>query len=356
MRVPILDLPAQYREIGPELDAAIKRVMESGYFVNGPEVERFERSLAELHGAKHAIGCTSGSDALLMALMALDLPPGSEVVTTAFSFFATAGAIARLGLRPVFADVDPATMNLDPKDALRRITSKTSAIIPVHLFGRAVDLEPLLATGLPVIEDAAQAVAGPAVGRHGRVATYSFFPSKNLGAAGDAGALTTNDDALAERLRVLRAHGSKKQYVHDLVGGNFRLDALQAAILSAKLPHLAEWNQRRRRHMGFYREALADTPLVLPADAPGHVWHHFVVRTPRREELKQFLGERGVDSAVYYPIPLHRQPCFGYLNNPEGSLPVAEQLAREVLALPVHPDLSPAQLEHVAASVHEFFR
>jgi dTDP-4-amino-4,6-dideoxygalactose transaminase len=274
---------------------------------------------------------------------------------TPLSFFATAGAVARLGARPVFADIEPGSFNLDAAQALGRVGPRTRAILPVHLFGRPAELTRLAAAGLPLVEDAAQALGCPGLGKLSRAATLSFFPSKNLGAAGDAGMVLTDDAALADRMRLLRAHGARPKYLHHMVGANFRLDALQAAILRAKRPHLVDWNRRRRHNVARYRELLAGTPLGLPDDAEGHVWHHFVVRAPAREELKQHLAAREVETEVYYPIPLHLQPCFADLGGKEGDFPEAERAAREVLALPVHPDLTDAQLEHVAASVRAFY-
>lgn len=356
MRVPLLDLRRQWLQVGPSVESAVRAVLESGRYILGEEVDRLEQALAERAGVRFAVGVSSGTDALLAALHALGVGPGDEVVTTALSFFATAGAIARVGAKPVFADIEPATFNLDPRDALRRVTPRTRAIIPVHLFGRPAEVAPLRATGLPVVEDAAQALDAAGVGKLGTLATLSFFPSKNLGAAGDAGAVLTDDAALADRLRLLRAHGGRPKYVHHLVGGNFRIDALQAAILRAKLPFLADWNARRRAHAAAYRARLAGTPLTLPEEAPGHVWHHFVVRAPDRDALRQHLAEHQVETEVYYPLPLHLQPCFSHLGYREGDLPHAEQAAKECLALPVHPDLEPAQLEHVAAAIHGFYR
>jgi dTDP-4-amino-4,6-dideoxygalactose transaminase len=353
VRVPMLDLRAQYRQVQPAVEQAVKRVLESGHYILGEEVTAFEGDIAARTGARHAVGMSSGTDALLATLMALGVGPGDEVVTTTLSFFATAGAIARLGARPVFADIDPGSYNLDPRDALQRVTSRTRAFIPVHLFGRTADTAPLAASGLPVIEDAAQALDAPGVGKLGVVATLSFFPSKNLGAAGDAGMVITDDAALADRLRLLRAHGSRPKYHHAIVGGNFRIDALQAAILRAKLPFLTGWNQRRAANAARYRALLAGTPLTLPEDVPGHVWHHFVVRAPRREELRRHLADAGVETEVYYPVPLHRQECFRHLEPP--SLPEAERLVGEALALPVHSDLTDEQLEHVARSIRELY-
>ena len=357
MRVPLLDLRAQYATVGPAIEAAVRRVLESGHYILGEEVAAFERELAAATGRPHAVGVSSGSDALLLTLMALGVGPGDEVVTTPLSFFATAGAIVRLGARPVFADIEPGSFNLDARAAAARITRRTKAILPVHLFGRACALGPLRETGVPIVEDAAQAIGLPTLGQGTRAATLSFFPSKNLGAAGDAGAVVCEDAAFADRLRLMRAHGSRPKYVHHVVGGNFRLDALQAAVLRAKLPHLGAWNVARRRHAEHYRAALAGTPLGLPEAVEAHVWHHFVVRVPggRRDALRAHLATREIDTEVYYPTPLHLQPCFHAFEYQPGDLPEAERAAAEVLALPVHPDLSAAQLDHVVAAVREFF-
>jgi dTDP-4-amino-4,6-dideoxygalactose transaminase len=354
MKVSMLDLRAQYRSVGAAVEAAVRRVLESGAYILGEDVAAFEREIAERMGVAHAIGVSSGSDALLAALMALGVCPGDEVITTTMSFFATAGAIARVGATPVFADIDPQTYNLDPHDALRRVTSRTKAFIPVHLFGRVADLDPLRSTGLPIVEDAAQALDATGVGQLGVAATLSFFPSKNLGAAGDAGMIVTQDATLADKFRLLRAHGSRPKYHHAVIGGNFRIDTLQAAILRAKLPFLNDWNARRRANADRYRQLLAATPLTLPEDAPGHVWHHFVVRAPRRDELRKHLADRGIETEVYYPVPLHAQACFAHL--PPAHHPHADAFASEALALPVHPDLTTDQLEFTAATIQEFYR
>ncbi|HEX9102570.1 MAG TPA: DegT/DnrJ/EryC1/StrS family aminotransferase [Polyangia bacterium] len=358
MKVPLLDLRAQYATIAPGVEAAVKRVLESGHYILGEDVAAFERELAAATGRAHAIAVSSGTDALLVALMALGVGAGDEVVTTPLSFFATAGAIVRLGARPVFADIEPHSFNLDARAALACVTDKTRAILPVHLFGRACDLEPLRDGGVPIVEDAAQAIGLSTLGRGTQCATLSFFPSKNLGAAGDAGALVCDDADFADRLRLLRAHGSRPKYVHHVVGGNFRIDTLQAAILRAKLPHLAAWNAARRRNAERYHALLDGTPLALPEPAAAHVWHHFVVRVPdgRRDALRAHLQSRDIETEVYYPTPLHQQPCFAALRYTPASLPHAERACAEVLALPVHPDLTEAQQDHVAASVREFFR
>jgi dTDP-4-amino-4,6-dideoxygalactose transaminase len=358
MRVPLLDLRAQYATLGTSIEAAVKRVLESGHYILGEDVAAFERELAAATGRPHAIAVSSGTDALLLALMALGIGPGDEVVTTPLSFFATAGAIVRLGARPVFADIDPRSFNLDPARAAACVNERTRAFLPVHLFGRAAELAPLRATGVPIVEDAAQAIGVATLGAATRCATLSFFPSKNLGAAGDAGAVICEDADYADRLRLMRAHGSRPKYVHHVVGGNFRIDTLQAAILRAKLPHLAAWNSARRRNAERYGALLAGTPLGLPEPVDGHVWHHYVVRVPdgRREALRKHLAEHTVETEVYYPMPLHLQPCFAELGYKPGDLPAAEIACAEVLALPVHPDLSAEQQEYVAASVQEFYR
>jgi dTDP-4-amino-4,6-dideoxygalactose transaminase len=358
MKVSLLDLRAQYAALAPAMEAAVRRVLESGHYILGEDVAAFERELAAATGRAHAVALSSGTDALLAALMALDVGPGDEVVTTPLSFFATAGAVARLGARPVFADVEAHSLNLDPEAALARVGTKTRAILPVHLFGRGCNLEPLRKAAVPVIEDAAQAIGLGTLGRGTRCATLSFFPSKNLGAAGDAGAIVCDDAELADRLRLLRAHGSRPKYVHHVVGGNFRIDTLQAAILRIKLPHLSGWNRARRRHAELYLAELAATPLGLPQAVEEHVWHHFVVRARdgRRDELRKFLAEREIETEVYYPTPLHLQPCFAAFGYKAGDMPEAERACGEVLALPVHPDLSAAQQEHVIKSVREFYR
>lgn len=353
MKVPLLDLRAQYTKIGNEIEAAVRRVLASGHYIMGDDVGELERELAADHRLLHGIAVSSGTDALLASLWALDIQPGDEVITTAMSFFATAGAVARLGGVPVFADIDPVTFNLDPASALNRVTNKTKAIIPVHLFGRIAEMRQLYEVGIPIVEDAAQAVGAPTLGTLGKLVTLSFFPSKNLGAAGDAGMVLSNDDALSERVRLYRTHGSRPKYVHHVVGANLRMDTLQAAILRVKRPHLARWNELRRSNANAYRELLADTPLVLPTDAPGHVWHHFVVRAPRRDDLRLALRAAEIETEVYYPRPLHLQPCFP--GGKEGDLPHSERAANEVLALPIHPDLNVEQLEHVSRAIHSFY-
>jgi dTDP-4-amino-4,6-dideoxygalactose transaminase/acetyltransferase-like isoleucine patch superfamily enzyme len=370
--IPLLDLAAQNHPLLPELRAAFERVVAHGGFILGKEVEAFEAAVAAELGVSHAVGVSSGTDALLVALMALGVGPGDEVVTTPFSFFATAGCIARLGARPVFVDIDRATYNLDVRLVGAAITPRTKAILPVHLFGQPCDVRPLqelaCARGLPIVEDAAQAIGattahGP-VGKLGAIGCFSFFPSKNLGAFGDGGLCTTEDPDLAERLRVLRAHGGKPKYHHATIGGNFRLDALQAAILSVKLPHLRTWAQGRAQNAARYtalfaeakrRHGLDDATLGLPvAREPGHVWNQYVIRTARRDALRKHLTERRIGTEIYYPVPLHRQACFADLGYAEGSLPEAEGAAREVLALPIFPELGEDRLQAVVQAVVSF--
>ena len=353
--VPLIDMTAAVAELRPAIDEAIKRVLDSGVFVGGPEVAAFERELAATLGVKHAIGVSSGTDALHATLLALGIGPGDEVVTTPFTFFATAGSAARLGAKLVFADVDPTTLCLDPDAALAACSARTRAVIPVHLFGHPAT-PPVVPW--PVVEDAAQSIGGPPLG--GIAATLSFFPTKNIGALGDAGAVITDDAALADRLALVRNHGARPKYHHVALGGNFRLDALHAAVLRVKLPQLARWTRARRVRARLYRDlfAAAAVPpeLRLPAEHLEHVYHQFVIRAPRRDELRAFLAERAIGTEIYYPEPLHLQPCFEALGYRAGSLPNAEAAAREVLALPIHPYLQPADLSAVVDAVVAFYR
>lgn len=368
--IPLLDLKAQFAPLRGRVLDAIARVCDSQQFILGPEVERLERELAELLEISHAIGVSSGTDALLAALMALDVGPGDEVVTTPFSFFATAGSIARLGGRPVFVDIDRATFNIDPTAIAAAITSKTKAIMPVHLFGQSADMAPILEvskrTGVPVVEDAAQAIGaryrGTPVGGMGVVGCFSFFPTKNLGAFGDAGLITTADGALARKLRAIRQHGGEVKYHHNLVGGNFRIDALQAAILRVKLPYLDDWTAARRRNAQRYEALFKDAGLggtvMLPqrsADST-HVYNQFVVRVPERDRVRAHLQSSGIGTEVYYPVPLHLQPCFHELGYRAGSLPVAETAANEALALPIYGELTDAQQSSVVQAIANFFQ
>lgn len=355
MRIPLVDLRPELRALRADIDAAIARVIDSARFIGGPEVSAFEDELAPVAGARFAVGVSSGTDALLVALMAMDIGPGDEVVTTPFSFFATIGAIVRLGARPVLADIEEGSCNLDPGAALAAVSGRTRAILPVHLYGRPAVLP--VDAGVPIVEDAAQSLGASPVA--GLCQCISFFPTKNLGALGDAGAVITSDEAFADRVRLLRAHGARPKYVHGLVGGNFRLDALQAAVLRVKLPHLAAWCRARRAHAARYRElfAAASVPpeLRLPEHVPEHVYHQFVIRAPRRDDLRAFLREAGVDTEVYYPAPLHLQRCFEHLGYRDGAFPVAEAAAREVLALPVYPGLPAEAQEYIVERVARFY-
>ena len=364
MTVPLLDLKAQYATIKGDVDAAVARVIESQYFINGPEVTALEAEVARYSGAAHGIGVSSGTDALLVALMALGVGPGDDVITTPYSFFATAGVIARLGATPVFVDIEPDSFNIDPKLATAAVTPRTRAIMPVHLYGRVADMDPLLALGFPVIEDAAQAIGardgkGRLAGSMGTVGCFSFFPSKNLGGFGDGGMVVTQDAELAHKITLLRTHGMEPRYYHKYVGGNFRLDALQAAVLRVKLPHLDDWSAARRRNAERYRalitEAGLDGVVTVPEDVPGHIYNQFVIRVPRRDELQAHLREQGIGTEVYYPVPLHRQECFAGLGYGAGSMPESERAAEETLALPIYPELTEEMQEYVVECVGEFY-
>ena len=365
--VPLLDLTAQYRPIRQEILLAIARVADSQHFILGAEVEAFEREIAAQLEVEHAIGVSSGTDALLAALMALGIGPGAEVITPAYSFFATAGCVSRLGATPVFVDIDPATFNLDPAAVAGAMTRATRAILPVHLFGLCADMTPILEAAeraaVPVIEDAAQAIGARygtrQAGAFGLVACFSFFPSKNLGAFGEAGLVTTGDAALAREIRLLRNHGMEPKYVHARIGGNFRLDALQAAVLRVKAPHLASWTNARRRNADRYRALFAEFGLghvTLPVEPPGrtHIYNQFVIRTSRRDELRAHLASRGIGTEIYYPVPIHKQPCFTGTTRPLP-LPHAEKAAATSLALPIYGELTLDQQRHVVASIAEFY-
>ena len=364
MNVPLLDLKKQYATIKGEIDAAVADVLESQHFILGPKVDQCEKAIAAYSACSHAVGVSSGSDALLACLMAEKIGPGHEVITTPYTFFATAGAIDRVGARPVFVDIDPRTYNIAPELILPKITEKTRAIIPVHLYGQMADMDPILKLasthGLTVIEDGAQAIGAEYKGRRagsmGHLGCLSFFPSKNLGAAGDGGMIVTNDAARAEALRTLRAHGSKPKYYHRVVGGNFRLDALQAAIVSAKLPHLDNWTATRQHNAKMYDRLLKDAqlPVTLPAVvADRHIFNQYVIRVQRRDELQAFLQKAGIGTEVYYPVPMHLQECFAYLGHKPGDFPESEGAARETVALPVHPDLDEAQLKYVVQKISD---
>jgi dTDP-4-amino-4,6-dideoxygalactose transaminase len=369
-KVPLLDLQAQYAPIRADVLAAMTRVCDTQRFIMGPEVEGLERELAVFLRVPHAIGVSSGTDALLAALMALDVGPGDEVVTSAYSFFATAGSIARLGARPVLVDIDPDTFNLDAAQAAAAITGRTKAMVPVHLFGQCADLAPILQAadraGVAVVEDAAQAIGaeyrGRPAGSHGAAGCFSFYPTKNLGAFGDGGLVTAQAAGLADRVRLLRQHGMKVKYHHDIVGANFRLDALQAAVLRVKLPHLTAWTSGRQRNAERYRamfhEARLTDRITLPAAAPErtHIYNQFVVRVPERDRLRAHLDQQGIGTEIYYPVPLHLQPCLSHLGYARGSFPVAEAAALDSLALPIYAELSEAQQAWVVESFRTFFR
>jgi len=363
---PFLDLQAQFESIRGEVMDAIARTMQSARFILGPEVQKLEAEIAQYVGCKFAIACASGSDALLLALMALGVGPGDEVITTPFTFVATAGSIARLGAIPVFVDLDPTTYNLNVREVAKAMTLHTRAIIPVHLYGLPAEMGPLLevanSEGVDIIEDAAQALSASwheqKVGSIGRVGCFSFFPSKNLGCAGDGGMITTNDADLADRLRLLRVHGSRSKYHCEILGVNSRLDALQAAILRVKLPHLESWTEGRRANADRYRQLFAEMNLgdrvVLPIEPAGsrHVYNQFVIRVAERDELREHLTAAGIPTEIYYPEPLHRQPAFSHLG---GSFAEAERASREVLALPIFPELTEGQQRRVVTAIAEFY-
>ena len=367
MSVPLLDLTRQYVPLREEFRRAIDRVCDSQRFILGAEVEDFEHEAARALNTDHAIGVTSGTDALLAALMALGIGSGDEVVLPTFTFFASAGVVSRLGALPVFVDIDPVDFCIDPQQLRDRITNRTRAVMPVHLFGQAADMDEVIdaAGGVPVVEDCAQAwgadYGGRQVGSLGCMGAFSFFPSKNLGCFGDGGLITTGDGELAHNLRELRMHGQSGPYEHPVVGGNFRIDALQAAVLRVKLPHVASWVEGRRANVARYRllfeQADLEKNVRLPEALPGrgHTFNQFVVRAAHRDGLRAFLTERGIGAAVYYPLPLHLQPCFADLGYAEGDFPVSEQASREVLALPVFPELTEAEQEEVVNAVAEFY-
>jgi dTDP-4-amino-4,6-dideoxygalactose transaminase len=383
--VPLLDLKAQFAQIRAEVMPVIERVCASQQFILGEHVRALEAEIAQYCGASAGIGVSSGTDALLIALMALEIGAGDEVITSPYTFFATAGTIARVGARPVFCDIDPENFNLSPAAVQafiddecvsdnghlksRATGGRIKAIMPVHLYGQSADMQPLLELArrhrLRVIEDAAQAIGtedpnGVRVGSLGDVGCFSFFPSKNLGAFGDAGLCTTNDADLAESMRVLRVHGGKPKYFHAVIGGNFRIDELQAAVLRVKFKYLDGWTQARQRNAAYYDAAFARADLgpkmITPRTSRGrHIFNQYILRVQRRDALKTFLGERGIGTEIYYPVPLHLQQCFAYLGYRRGDFPHSELAAEETLALPIYPELSEAQLAHVVASVAQFF-
>ena len=363
-----LDLHAQYAEIRQEILDAVARVLESQHFILGPEVEALEQEMALLTGCKFAIGCASGSDALVLALLAHEIGPGDEVITTPFTFVASAGSIARVGAKPVFVDIDPDTFNISPEAIKKAVTPRTKAIMPVHLFGLAADVNEVLdwstSRRIPMIEDAAQGIGaryeGRAVGSLGSIGCFSFFPSKNLGCAGDGGVVTTNDPDLADKSRLMRAHGARKKYEYEILGMNSRLDALQAAILSVKMRHLSAWTAGRRLNAARYRElfhefrleAFVKAPIAPPRSV--HVYNQFTIRVRERDELRKHLQGRGIPTEIYYPKPLHLQPAFAYLGHRLGDFPVAEAASREALALPIYPELTEVQQRTIVAAIADF--
>jgi dTDP-4-amino-4,6-dideoxygalactose transaminase len=369
MAVPLLDLKAQHATIRDEVVSAMLRVVEDQSFILGSPVSQLEKEVAQISRTRFAIGCANGTDALILAMRALDIGRGDEVITTPFTFFATAGTIHNIGAKPVFVDIDPVTYNVDPDAIAAAITPRTKAVIPVDLFGQMAPVERVaaVARGLPVIEDAAQSIGARRAidgewrmaGEVATIGTLSFFPSKNLGAWGDGGMTVTQDERLAQRMLKLRTHGGLKTYYHEEVGYNSRLDAVQAAVLSAKLPHLAKWSQRRRENAAYYTSAFAGlTQIVPPVVSPENesIFNQYTIRVlgGKRDALQQHLKGKGIGTSIYYPLPLHLQPCFAYLGYKEGQLPESERAAKEVISLPIYPELTRAQLDEVVAAVREF--
>ena len=368
MNIPMLDLSEQYLSLKDEMINVLDEVMTSSHFILGNHVKTLEKSISEFVNAKHAIGVANGSDAIHIALQALGVKEGDEVITTTFTFFATGGAIARAGATPVFVDIDPETFNIDPAAIEAAVTEKTKAIIPVHLYGQASDMDPIMDIArkhnLVVVEDAAQAIGaeykGKKIGEIGDATTYSFFPTKNLGAYGDGGMVVTSNDEAAEQMRIIRVHGSKPKYYHQILGYNSRLDEMQAAVLNIKLPHLSDWSKNRKQNADYYtkllNERLADvvkTPVEREYNY--HVYHQYTIRVERRDELQAFLKENGVASMIYYPVPLHLQPVFKDLGYKEGDLPVAEKACKEALSLPMFPELKPEQQDYVVEQIAKFY-
>ncbi len=390
MKVPLLDLKPQYQSLKQELDEALQKVAESQYFILGPEVEKMEKAFCDYLDVKHAIGVSSGTDALLVALMAIDIKPGDEVIVPTYSFFATAGVISRLNGVPVFVDSDPVTFNIDPKKIEEKITSKTKAIIPVHLYGQSCEMDEIMQIAgkhnLRVIEDGAQAIGvqykdGKHVGTIGDIGCFSFFPSKNLGCFGDGGLVVSNDEELGHKLRILRVHGSEPKYYHKIIGGNFRLDAIQAAVLNVKLPHLDSWSEQRRENAANYTKLFVEAGLtevegktefddknkvVLPKaiykPTTGkqiknyHIYNQYIIRVEKRDELRKFLSDNQIASEIYYPVPFHLQECFAELGYKHGDFPFAENAANHSLALPIYPELSYEQQKYVVEKIAEFMK
>ena len=387
MNVPLLDLKLQYQSIKPELDAAVLKVAETQMLILGDEVKKLETSLAEYCGTSFAVGVSSGTDALLMAMMALDIKPGDQVILPDYSFFATAGVVARLGATPVFIDSDPVTMNIEPEGIKNRINAKTKAIIPVHLYGQAADMSPIMEIaneyGIPVIEDCAQAIGADysnqkAVGSMGLMGCYSFYPTKNLGAFGDGGLVVTNDEATYTKLMQMRNHGMEPKYHHKFVGGNFRLDAIQAAVLNVKFPHLESWHEKRRQnaelYSKFFKEAgLAEksgmtefndkNKVLMPKSMYKksgvrnyHIFNQYIIRVENRDEMRAFLSANSIGSEIYYPVPFHKQECFAYLGSNPSHFPVSSFAAEHSIALPIFPELQEEQIAFVVEKIAEFVR
>jgi len=366
MQVPFLDLKAQYAAIKGRTSRAITDVCKSQMFCMGPAVAEFEDKIADYCGCKYAVGLSSGTDALLVSLMALELKPADEVITTPFTFFATAAVIARLGGKPVFVDVDPDSYNIDTSLIEEKVTERTRAIIPAHLFGQVAQMKPIMQIAkrcnLAVIEDAAQAIGATQdlikCGNFGDLGCFSFYPTKNLGGFGDGGLVTTNNQKLAEKVKLLRNHGENPRYFYKLIGGNFRLDAIQAAVLNVKLKYLDQWNEKRRQNAALYNHLLVDSPVKIPKIDSNNVsiYHQYTVTVPERDRLQKFLTENQIGSAVFYPKPLHLQDCFTDLGCRKGDFPVAEALAEQVLSLPIYPELTDRQIEYVAATVLKFYQ
>lgn len=387
MNVPLLDLKAQYQSIKKELDDAMIRVAESQYFILGPDVQKMEKELCDFLGCKYAYGVSSGTDALLLALMALDIKTGDEVIVPTYSFFATAGVVARLNATPVFVDSDPVTFNISPDEVKKKITAKTKAIVPVHLYGQSSDMDAIMKIAdehnLYVIEDGAQAISaqykdGKCAGTIGHIGCYSFFPSKNLGCFGDGGLVVTNDDDIAYKMKIMRVHGGDPKYYHKVIGGNFRLDALQAAIISVKLPRLNSWSEGRRKNANLYTKFFIEKGLatktgethfsstekvLLPAaayESSGHKNHHiynqYCIRVEKRDELRKYLTEKNIGTEIYYPVPFHQQECFKYLGYKDGDFPNAEFAAQHSVALPIYPELSEAQISYVVETIAAFLK
>lgn len=385
MKTPLLDLKLQYKSIKNEIDSAVMRVIESQNFILGSEVEQLEKSIADYVGTKYAVGVSSGTDALLIALMAFDLKPGDEIIVPTFSFFATAGVVSRLNAIPVFVDVDEESFNIDPNEIEKKITSKTRGIIPVHLYGQSSAMDEIMSIAkkynLFVIEDGAQAIGteyknGKRVGSIGDIGCFSFFPSKNLGCFGDGGIVTTNDSSLAEKLNILRMHGSKPKYYHKIIGGNFRIDALQSAVLNVKLPHLNSWTNKRKEnaelyHSLFLKSGLAqegkksqnNLPITLPKAIYKndeiehfHIYNQYNLRVDRRDELKDYLLKNEIGAEIYYPVAFHNQECFKNLPTSKDNFPIADQLVKDSLAIPIFPELTIEQIEFVASTIINFYK